>query len=124
MKSDKKVQKCVNWVSVHVWGRSEPDPEAGTSFVEDFSCSCVCAGAGSDSAAFGTISIRIAQYPRSSLSRSRTWWVGLYVRAGLRRCVSMARVGVMCVVNVEAEMGGGAGLRERGKVERIVSCGS
>jgi hypothetical protein len=36
----------------------------------------------------------------------------------------MARVGVMCVVNVEAEMGGGAGLRERGKVERIVSCGS
>ena len=39
----------------------------------------------------------------------------------MRRCMSMDRVGVMCVVNDEVEIGGGGGLRERGRVERIVS---
>jgi hypothetical protein len=37
--------------------------------------------------------------------------------------MSMARVGVMCVLKVEVEIGGGGGLRERGRdLEKGVLC--
>lgn len=60
------------------------------------------------------------QCPRSRLSRSLVCSAGLYVRGDLRRVDNISRVGVICVVKGDVEIGGGGGFISKGRERGIV----